>query len=341
MPELPILTRKNLPTTPEELQKFIQVGESLVAFYEKWLYFQKITNTKEGREFHQKILAEGQEIGETTLWALARLGELLENQPGKEPVLSDGSQPGTIRRGRYRGSKSLLRPKGLTKKFAFETRTIFRHKSLIPTIVAEAKKTENIPTRNDLLAWIKNFSYYVNPIESPVTPEGLFDVIVVDPPWPYGTLYDARSRRVGAPYFHREMSIEEIKAIKLPAADNCILWLWTTHRFMRDAFPILDFWGFKEVAILTWVKDKIGIGRWLRSKSEFCIMAIKGCPKIKLTNQTTVLEGKAREHSRKPEEFYQLIESLCVGRKLDYFSREQREGWAQYGDEITKFKEEN
>ena len=57
----------------------------------------------------------------------------------------------------------------------------------------------------------------------------------------------------------------------------------------------------------------------------------------RLTNQTTVLEAPAHEHSRKPAEFYELVESLCVGRMLDYFSREKRPGWAQYGNETAKF----
>lgn len=163
-------------------------------------------------------------------------------------------------------------------------------------------------------------------------PEGLFDVIVVDPPWPYGTDYDPDGRRAANPY--PEMSLEEIKNIQLPASENCVLFLWTTHKFMRYTFDILDAWGFREVAIITWVKDRMGLGTWLRSRSEFCIMAIKGSPKVNLTNQTTVIEGKLREHSRKPDEFYQMVDSLCIGRKLDYFAREKRDGWEMFGEEI-------
>lgn len=167
------------------------------------------------------------------------------------------------------------------------------------------------------------------------TPSGLFDVIVVDPPWPYGTKYDPDGRRAANPY--PEMSLEEIKAIKLPAAEDCILFLWTTHKFMRYSFEVLDKWGFREVAIITWVKDRIGLGSWLRSQSEFCIMAVKGSPKVTLTNQSTVVYGLMREHSRKPDEFYKMVESLCTGRKLDYFAREKREGWEVFGNDTEKF----
>jgi N6-adenosine-specific RNA methylase IME4 len=167
-------------------------------------------------------------------------------------------------------------------------------------------------------------------------PEGLFDVIVIDPPWPYGTEYDPYTRRAASPY--PEMSLEEIRAIRLPAKEDCVLWLWTTHLFMRHAFAILDAWGFREVAILTWVKDRLGLGSWLRSKSEFCIMAVKGKPVVNLTNQSTVLFAPMREHSRKPDEFYEMVETLCPGRKLDFFSREPRRGWEQYGNDTERFK---
>jgi N6-adenosine-specific RNA methylase IME4 len=167
-------------------------------------------------------------------------------------------------------------------------------------------------------------------------PVGLFDVIVVDPPWPYGTEYDPYTRRAASPY--PEMSLEEILEIRLPAKEDCVLWLWTTHLFMRHAFAILDAWGFREVAILTWVKDRLGLGSWLRSKSEFCIMAVKGKPVVNLTNQSTVLFAPMREHSRKPDEFYEMVETLCPGRKLDFFSREPRPGWEQYGNDVGRFK---
>lgn len=168
---------------------------------------------------------------------------------------------------------------------------------------------------------------------APLTME--YDVIVIDPPWPYGTEYDPDGRRAASPY--PEMSLDEIKAIELPASENCVLWLWTTHKFMRYAFEVIDAWGFREVAILTWVKDRIGLGTWLRSQTEFCIMAVKGSPKVNLTNQSTVIYGKLREHSRKPDEFYEMVDSLCIGRKLDYFSREKREGWDQYGNDTQRF----
>lgn len=161
-------------------------------------------------------------------------------------------------------------------------------------------------------------------------PPGLYDVIVIDPPWPYGREYDPETSRVASPY--PEMSLEELRDIELPAADDCILWLWTTNAFMHSAYHLLEAWGFVPKTILTWDKQAMGIGVWLRGITEHCILATRGNPKVNLTNQTTLISERRRGHSRKPDIFYRMVEELCGGmRRLDYFSGEKREGWEQYG----------
>lgn len=197
---------------------------------------------------------------------------------------------------------------------------------------AEVKKAERVA---EVTRQIQEIS-----AATPRAPSGLFHVISIDPPWPYddgnsAATYDPNGRRAANPY--PEMTLEQIASLDIPAAEDCVLWLWTTHKFMRHSFALLDGWGFEDKAILTWAKDRMGLGRWLRSQSEFCIMAVRGSPVINLTNQTTILRGPLREHSRKPDEFYDMVDSLCVGRKLDFFSREPRDGWEQFGNDKAKF----
>lgn len=132
------------------------------------------------------------------------------------------------------------------------------------------------------------------------------------------------------------MTLDEIIALPVPsiAAPDCILWLWTTNAHMREAFAVLDAWGFEQKTILTWAKDKMGKGWWLRGKTEHCLLAIRGKPIVDLSNQTTLLMGPVRAHSQKPEEFYQLVETLCPApRYCELFARQQREGWDGHGDE--------
>lgn len=171
-------------------------------------------------------------------------------------------------------------------------------------------------------------------------PDGEYHVIVCDAPWDaYPGSYDPDGRRCVPEY--PTMSIEEIKSLDVPslAAENCVLWFWGINRLMKEAFEIIDHWGFVPKTILTWVKPSIGLGRWLRGQTEHCILAIKGKIPWKIDNESTVLFADRREHSRKPDEFYELVEKICVGRMLDMFSREPREGWDQYGDETEKFQE--
>ena len=163
-------------------------------------------------------------------------------------------------------------------------------------------------------------------------PDGLFDVIVIDPPWKYGDDYDPENNRGTTPY--PTMSIAEISNIKLPTTENCVLWLWTTNTFIFECEGILESWGFEIKSVLTWDKEIMGTGRWLRSQTEHCILAIKGKPYFNNTKWTTLIKEKRTTHSTKPEIFYKMVEEICAGRKLDYFARKQRKGWFVYGNEV-------
>jgi N6-adenosine-specific RNA methylase IME4 len=135
------------------------------------------------------------------------------------------------------------------------------------------------------------------------------------------------------------MTVQQICAlpVKTLSQDSCVLWLWTTNAFMREAYACLDAWGFQEKTILTWDKEIMGLGDWLRNQTEHCILAVRGSPIVSLTNQTTILREKRREHSRKPESFYTLVEALCPGSKLEMFAREKRANWTAWGAETEAF----
>lgn len=167
-------------------------------------------------------------------------------------------------------------------------------------------------------------------------PEGTFEVLVVDPPWNYGTEYSADGRRVANPY--PEMTHNELQDMKMPSSDDAIMFLWTTHRFIWDARELLIQWGFNYRNIIVWNKEKIGMGDLFRMQCEFCLVGIKGKPVI--DNDHTwrdIITEPRREHSRKPDAFYDMIDKLCVGRKLDYFSRIERPGWATFGNDTGRF----
>lgn len=167
----------------------------------------------------------------------------------------------------------------------------------------------------------------------PTDEDGPFGVIVADPPWKYDLREKDGSHRAANPY--PSMSLEQIKGITIPAADDAILWLWTTNAHMEHAFDVCRAWGFEPKTVLTWVKTRMGLGDWLRGQTEHCILSARGKPVVTLTNQTTALMAAPADHSSKPDEFYELVETLCPDlRRLELFSRRTRDGWFCSGSDV-------
>jgi N6-adenosine-specific RNA methylase IME4 len=135
------------------------------------------------------------------------------------------------------------------------------------------------------------------------------------------------------------MTLDEIRALPVPslAHEDALLWLWSTNAYLGDAWSVARAWGFQQKTVLTWVKDRIGLGNWLRGQTEHCLLAVRGKPVVTLTNQSTLIQGAVREHSRKPEEFYALVESLCPGSKVELFARTRRKGWISHGNQLDFF----
>lgn len=182
------------------------------------------------------------------------------------------------------------------------------------------------------------------------TLQGQYQCIVIDPPWFYRLRSKDKTHRNRIPY--QPMRTEEILALPIPelcGSNGCILWLWYTNNHMVEAAQCLQTWGFELKTILTWekvtkdgTKTHLGVGHWLRNSTEHCALAVRGNVKAfsgrTLTNESTILHSPRREHSRKPESFYQLVDKLCPDiTKLEMFARESRDGWDCWGDEALKF----
>lgn len=170
-------------------------------------------------------------------------------------------------------------------------------------------------------------------------PEGKYRTIVIDPPWPIEKiLREVRPNQLDLDY--STMTLEEIEALPVPELayeDSCHIYLWTTHKYLPRAFEVLDAWGANYECLLTWVKN-VGITpfSWMYS-TEHCLFArIGNLPLLKLGKRLD-FQAKVREHSRKPDEFYNLVKEVSPEPRIDMFSREKREGFAQYGNEPGRF----
>ena len=169
-----------------------------------------------------------------------------------------------------------------------------------------------------------------------------YHVIAIDPPWAYDEKggfssddYDAQNNRGAVDY--PTMTVEQIRNIDIPSADDAVMFLWTTHAFLKDSFDILKHWGFDYKATIVWDKVKMGMGRNIRMQVEFCLLGVKGKPIIQGSSERDIITEPRREHSRKPESFYEMVERMCIGNKLDYFSRQDRKNWEHYGAEQGQF----
>lgn len=168
-------------------------------------------------------------------------------------------------------------------------------------------------------------------------PDKLYKTIVIDPPWPMEKIV----RKVRPAQFDLDypvMSIDEIKMYHLPInTEGCHIYLWTTQRFLPVAFEVFQAWGINYQCLMTWVKN-VGFTpfSWMYS-TEHCLFGRVGnLPLLKLGKRLD-FTAKVREHSRKPDEFYELVAEVSPGPRLDIFSRGEHVGFECYGNETDKF----
>ena len=165
-----------------------------------------------------------------------------------------------------------------------------------------------------------------------------FKTILADPPWKESG--GGKIKR-GADRHYQLMSTKDIMALNVASIceDNCHLYLWTTNNFLPDALKVMEAWGFKYKTMITWVKDRQGLGQYYRGMTEHCLFGVKGNLPYKIFNDKrqqgiTVITAPRTEHSKKPQEMIKMIEKVSYPPYVELFSREERKGWTSFGNEI-------
>lgn len=192
------------------------------------------------------------------------------------------------------------------------------------------------------------------PPANPPSPERLFQTIVADPPWNQkagplsggvgeGFVFDGKQVSRDLPY--PTMSLEAIKALPISelAAPDAHLYLWATNKYLPDAFDVLHAWGFTYSTTLVWAKNLMGggLGGAYRVSTEFVIFARRGSLREVSNVRGTWFnwkrpyneQGKPK-HSAKPPAFFEMVEAVSPGPRLELFARERRPGWAAWGNEV-------
>ncbi len=178
-------------------------------------------------------------------------------------------------------------------------------------------------------------------IEVVPPPTGRYRTIVIDPPWPMKKIIREEAPNQ-AGFDYPVMSLDEIKA--LPIADLSVssgahLYLWTTQKYLPESFEVLKNWGFTYIFTMVWHKtggfQPFNLPQY---NCEFVLFGRKGnLPFLDTKAFSTCFGGQRREHSRKPEIFYDLVRRVSLAPRIDYFSREKREGFEQYGNETNRY----
>lgn len=166
--------------------------------------------------------------------------------------------------------------------------------------------------------------------------EKRFGVIYADPPW----RFEPYSRDTGmdraADNHYPTMDLGDIVAMEVPAADDCVLFLWATPPMLPQALAVMAGWDFEYRSHIIWNKDRIGTGYWSRNKHELLLIGVRGnipAPEPG-TQPASVIDAPVGRHSEKPEIFAEEIERLYPNLpKIELFSRRARLGWFGWGAE--------
>lgn len=140
------------------------------------------------------------------------------------------------------------------------------------------------------------------------------------------------------------MELEEILALPVShiAAPKAHLYLWVPNALIQEGLHVMKAWGFTYKSNLVWYKtrkdggpDGRGVGFYFRNVTELVLFGTKGSMRTLAPGrrQVNIISTRKREHSRKPDEQYGVIERCSPGPFLEMFARHGREGWTSWGDE--------
>jgi N6-adenosine-specific RNA methylase IME4 len=176
-----------------------------------------------------------------------------------------------------------------------------------------------------------------------------FATVLADPPWQFqnrtGKMAPEHKRLQRYP----TMSLQEIKDLPVEAivADTAHLYLWVPNALLAEGMQVMEHWGFTYKTNLIWYKvrkdggpDRRGVGFYFRNVTEIILFGVRGKNARTLQpgrTQENIISSRKREHSRKPDEQYELIEACSSGPRIELFARGPREGWFVWGNQAEEY----
>lgn len=173
-----------------------------------------------------------------------------------------------------------------------------------------------------------------------------YGTILADPPWQFTN----RTGKV-APEHRRlnrytTLTLQEIKdlPVSVAVAENAHLYLWVPNALLREGLEVMTAWGFQYKTNIIWHKirkdggpDGRGVGFYFRNTTEMVLFGVRGRLRTLAPGrrQVNIIKTRKREHSRKPDELYEIVEACSPGPFLELFARSQRDNWEQWGNELS------
>lgn len=343
-----VTSGQSLPDSIEDLSRFVLVGRERLTAVRAAI--RAIDKVGVAAEVYQQKLAEGQEIAEAVLDAEVRLGELRASVPREK----GGRPEKTLPDDRTSFSTSIQEFDsivGFGKSVMSDIERVSARPDIVERAKAEAREAGRIVTRQDVLNAIKaekrnelreerktNIDQQIKHADQSIdlyNSPRKYRVIYADPPWQYGDKQDIETLG-GAQKHYPTMSLEDIIALPVPSEDNAVLFLWTTSPLLEDSFKVINGWGFKYKSSFIWDKVAHNMGHYNSVRHEFLLIATKGSctPDVKKLFDS-VQSIERTEHSRKPEEFRDIIDTLYThGNKLEMFARTAHPGWDAWGNMV-------
>lgn len=176
-----------------------------------------------------------------------------------------------------------------------------------------------------------------------------FSTILADPPWRFQNRTGKVAPEHGRLSRYGTMSLDEICALPVEkfTSDPAHLYLWVPNALLPEGLKVLAAWGFNYKSNIVWHKirkdggpDGRGVGFYFRNTTELLLFGTRGKHARTLApgrSQVNIIKTQKREHSRKPDELYDVIEACSCGPFLEMFARGSRPGWTTWGNQADDY----
>ncbi len=176
-----------------------------------------------------------------------------------------------------------------------------------------------------------------------------FATVLADPPWQFRNRTGKMAPEHKRLSRYSTMTLQEIKELPVEAIleDTAHLYLWVPNALLSEGLQVMEHWGFTYKTNLIWYKvrkdggpDRRGVGFYFRNVTEMILFGVRGKHVRTLQpgrSQENIIISRKREHSRKPDEQYDIIESCSWGPRIELFARGPREGWFSWGNQADNY----